>query len=324
MTAPPDGAVAVEGRTRLREILTEAGGVVGSGRSAGAAGPPPVTPFGNAEPVEGEAIAAVAVGEPLAISRDAAFADGIQRYIVEGRIGVIPIVRAHVGAAVLRRHDRVLHPVQYESEEIIVASLDRLPLGVVANLHETGFTVCDCGVGDREHPILDVQLAVQTVEERRRAAERRVATAFRRECPDEWLLVDGSLRAYGKAVRGSRTLGVIKSHETQFFAGRDLETALTLPEAHRTTVFRRTQDSDHGIFSWYVRLWDWVGQDILFGLLRLEREEGEHVVEEVDDVCRWILAERAPIAAPDGRWDRLLYPVREVETYLRARAGSWW
>ena len=324
MTGLAGSEVAAEGRTRLREILTEAGGVVGSGRSAGTAGPPPVTPFGNAEPVEGDAIAAVAVGRPLETSRDAAFADGIQRYIVEGRIGVTPIVRAHVAAAVLRRRDRVLHPMQYESEEIIVASLDRLPDRVVAALHETGFTVCDCGVGDREHPILDVQLAVQTVEERRRVAERRVVTAFRRAFPDEWLIIDGSLRSYGRPVRESRTLGVIKSHETQFFAGRDLETALTLPEGHRTTVFRRTQESDRRIFSWYVRLWDWVGKDILFGLLRLEREEGEHVIEEANDVCRWMLAERAPIAAPDGRWDRLLYPIREVETYLRAKVGSWW
>jgi len=38
-------------------------------------------------------------------------------------------------------------------------------------------------------------------------------------------------------------------------------------------------------------------------------------------VSRWILAERAPLATPDGRWDRLLYPIHEVETFLRARAG---
>lgn len=324
MTLLAGGDLAVEGRQRLREVLAEAGGVMGSGRSAGAAGPRPATPFGSAEPVEGDDIAAVPVGDPLEGSRDAAFADGIQRYIVEGRIGVTPIVRAHVGAAVLRRCDRVLHPVQYEAEEIIVASLDRLPDRVVAALHDTGFTVCDCGVGDREHPILDVQLAVQTVEDRRRRAELRVVTAFRRAFPDDWMVIDGSLRPYGRTVRESRALGVIKSHETQFFAGRDLEIALTLPEGHRTTVFRRTQESYDTILSWYVRLWDWAGEDILFGLLRLECEEGEHVIGEVNDVCRWMLAERAPIATPDGRWDRLLYPIREVESYLRAKAGSWW
>jgi hypothetical protein len=32
------------------------------------------------------------------------------------------------------------------------------------------------------------------------------------------------------------------------------------------------------------------------------------------------VSERAPLATPDRRWDRLLYPIHDVETYLRARA----
>ena len=48
------------------------------------------------------------------------------------------------------------------------------------------------------------------------------------------------------------------------------------------------------------------------------------MVSEPIEVCLRLLAERAPISAPDGRWNRLLYPVREVENFLRAKAGSWW
>jgi hypothetical protein len=57
--------------------------------------------------------------------------------------------------------------------------------------------------------------------------------------------------------------------------------------------------------------------------VRLERPAADGVVEEATAVSRWLLAERAPIAAPDERWDRLLYPIRQVEEYLRARAGGW-
>src|SRR5437764_282836 len=39
-------------------------------------------------------------------------------------------------------------------------------------------------------------------------------------------------------------------------------------------------------------------------------------------IAAWARAQRAPIAPPDRRWDRLLYPTHDVETYLRARAPS--
>lgn len=171
---------------------------------------------------------------------------------------------------------------------------------------------------------MDVQLAVEQIEKRRRRLEERVVEAFRDRHPDEWVVVDGSIRSLSPAVRNSRLVGVIKSHEMQYLAGVDQTKALTLRAGHRTTVFRRVGRNEDSIYSWYLRLWDWDGQDLLFGLVRLERERGDHVLDEVDEVCRWMLAERSPIAAPDGRWDRLLYPIREVEQYLRARAGAWW
>ena len=314
----------VEARRRVREVVLEAGGVVGDGRALAMAGPPLQTPFGTAEPIEGDDVAAVAVGAPAADPRDAAFADGIQRYVVEGRIGLTPVLRAYVSAAVLTRRDRELMPVTHDAEEFVVAPVEQLPDATVAKLHETGLPVRDCGSGDRTHPILDVQLAVQEIERRRRGAEVRAVTEFRGRDPDTWLVVDGSLRGYSDAIRESRVLGAIKSHETQFLAGLDLETALTLPEAHRTTVFRRMGAREGTIYSWYLRLWDWTEQDILFGLLRIERERGPDVLDEIGDVCRWLLAERSPLSTPDSRWDRLLYPIHEVENFLKAKAGSWW
>ena len=313
----------VEARRRLKEVLAESGGVPGSTRSAGYIGSPIQSPFASAVPVEGTEIAAVHVSGRVAESLDAAFADGIQRFVVEGWIGMTPILRAYVAAAVLYRHDRVLSPVNHAAREFIVAPLDRLPAAVVAGLRATGLPVHDSGMAEREHPLLDVQDAVREIERERRRLEVATVSDFRRSSPDPWIVVDGSLRPFAHELRASRALGVIKSHETQYFAGVDLETALTLPEGHRTTVFRRVGAEEHILYSWYLRLWDWRGQDILHGLLRIEREQGRHVINEVDEICRWLLAERAPISAPDGRWDRLLYPIREVENFLRAKAGSW-
>jgi hypothetical protein len=39
-----------------------------------------------------------------------------------------------------------------------------------------------------------------------------------------------------------------------------------------------------------------------------------------DRISRWLLAETTPLSLPDARWDRLLYPIRDCEEFLRARA----
>ena len=61
-------------------------------------------------------------------------------------------------------------------------------------------------------------------------------------------------------------------------------------------------------------------------LLRPQRVEcyaGTGSVARADEVSGWLLQERAPLSTPDGRWDRLLYPIHRVEELLRARAGTW-
>jgi hypothetical protein len=68
--------------------------------------------------------------------------------------------------------------------------------------------------------------------------------------------------------------------------------------------------------SWYLRLRDPNGRDPLWGLLRIEVPEAD--AERVDLVSRWVLAEAAPLALPDPRWDTLVYGVRDCEEYLRA------
>jgi hypothetical protein len=316
-----------ESRRRLREMLSAAGGVLGAGDYAGVMPPAITTPYGSAEPVEGDEVVAVPVVGPSESPVDAAFADGIQRYVVEGWFGLAPVIRAYVAAAVLERTDRTLVPVKHRTEEFLVAPLEHLPPRVVDRLTQFPMSVYDCRGAERPHPLLDVQRAVGMVEDRRRAIEVEIIEAHRRECRGDYLVVDGSLRGLGaggaEGAGGATLLGVIKSHETQFLRGADLEAALTLREGYRTTVFRRLAEGGAPMYSWYLRLWDWNERDILYGLIRLERFPGREVVDEVDRTSRWLLAERAPLSAPDARWDRLLYPVHAVEEFLKAKAGGW-
>lgn len=288
--------------------------------------PPPIpTPFATADHVEGAAIEAVDLGGPATPPDRISFLDGIQRFAVEGRIGLVPVVRGYVAAAALRRESGVLHVADVEAEEFLVVPLRQLTDEQRQALGSAGLPMHEPVGGERAHPIVDVQLAAQAVEERREAVELRVARRHLATSPDEWLVVDGSIAGLSEASTAeSKVLGVIKSHETQFLAGRDLDVALTLPVGHRTSVFARGGGARARVFTWYLRLWPWEEHDLLHGLVRIECPATTGALAEATSVSRWLLAERAPLSAPDGRWDRLLYPVRQVETYLRANAGGWW
>lgn len=283
----------------------------------------PESAFGDASPVEGDVIRALPIEGLPEVPGRVGFTDGFQRCGVEGWVGVCPVVRASVSAATLLRSGRALEPVAFESEDFLVAPLDALDPDVAADLQRNGLPLVDVGTSERRHPILDLRRAVQLVQQRRRESELKVAVTFRDRFPDTWLLVDGSLRGYDRLGGQTRLLGVIKSHETQYLAGADLEVALRLAANHRTSVFERWGSAEPPVYSWYVRLWDWAGHELLFGLVRLERPAGAEVVNEADAISGWILSERAPLAGDRQRWDRFLYPIHEAEAYLQARAGGW-
>ena len=135
------------------------------------------------------------------------------------------------------------------------------------------------------------------------------------------MVVDGQLSVSAQLARHPRALGVIKSHGAQFLEGRHLERALTVPAAHRTSVFRVL--GGHGrtaVDSWYLRLWPWAGNDLYYGLLRIEARAHATTIAQAGGVSGWLFGERSPLSAPDARFDRLLYPIHDVETYLRSRA----
>ncbi len=308
----------------LSQAILAAGGTVPNAVAAHSRIPQPVeAPFATADTVEHDPVRAIGLGTAGTPPSEIAFLDGVQWYGVAGRFGLVPVVRGRVAAAVLARQGQELVAQFVGGEEFIVVPVDRLPGEGITVLEQTGLTLLDSRAGDRPHPIADVYFAARVVESRREAVELDVGGKYLEKDRGGWLVVDGSLSGYDWVDNRTQLLGVVKSHETQFLQGLDLETALTLPSQHRTSVFARRVRGRRRVYTWYLRLWPPEGHDLLHGLVRLERPAADGVVEEATAVSRWLLAERAPIAAPDERWDRLLYPIRQVEEYLRARAGGW-
>jgi hypothetical protein len=273
--------------------------------------------------VEGSAVRAVPVGPAEAAPRGIGFADGVQRWGIEGHFGLVPVARAQVAAGVLVRDDGALRAAERMAEEFLVVPAGRLGAREREAIAGLGLPLREAEAGPRPHPLLDRWAAAQVVERRREALEREVCRRFLEGRPGAWLIVDGGVAGLRGVPGAERAIGVAKQHETQFLDGPDLEVALTAPAGNRSSVFARELDDGTVLLSWYLRLWPWTDEDLLHGLTRVERTAGEGVVEDADRVSRWLLAERAPIAGRDSRWDRLLYPLHEVETLLRAQAGGW-
>jgi hypothetical protein len=78
------------------------------------------------------------------------------------------------------------------------------------------------------------------------------------------------------------------------------------------------------VASWYLRLRDPAGRDPMWGLVRIEAalpdaaESPAAVEARFDAASRAVLAEAAPLALPDGRWDKMVYPIRDCEQFLKA------
>jgi hypothetical protein len=118
---------------------------------------------------------------------------------------------------------------------------------------------------------------------------------------------------------------VIKSHRTIWVDGDALATVLSLRQGERSSaILIEPREHSRGrraapVLSWYLRLRDPAGRDSLWGLVRVEVAIGAaDLSARADEVSRWILAESAPLALPDARWDKMVYGVRNCEEYLRA------
>ena len=306
------------------DAILAAGAVPASYVPDASAGRTDLEEFTGADGVEDVALRTYSVADSHPLAPGAvAFLDGIEQWRVVAYDGVTPIVRGYVAAAVRRRGaDRRLRTAAQASRELAITRIESLAAPLRRALAASGVDVLGLAEEDVGQPSRAIQAARRELERARLAQERALAE----QClaalgPNEWLVVDGVLSDSAALSAHPRALGVIKSHGAQYFEGAELERALTLPAGHRTSVFQpKKRGARRAIHSWYLRLWPWEGNDLLYGLLRVEALADAATVARASAVSAWLMRERSPLSTPDARWDRLLYPIHDVETYLRSRA----
>ncbi|MBI1968220.1 MAG: hypothetical protein HYS40_09530 [Gemmatimonadetes bacterium] len=304
------------------DAMRAAGAVPASYVPEGSLGRTDLEEVAGAEAVENAELRVHPADAPGLSPPAASFLDGLQYWKVVFYDGVLPIVHVHVACAVRRRGaDRKLRTADHATRDFHLAHLAGLKPAVRRLLDEGGLSVVDLPDGAAAQPGRAQEAARRAVENARVALEKEVGErCAARLGPDEWLVQDGLLSESAVLSGHPRALGVIKSHGAQYFEGPELERALTIPAGHRTSVFRPRGRARHEVYSWYLRLWPWEGNDLLFGLLRIEARAHPDTVARASAISGWLVRERAPLSTPDARWDRLLYPIHDVESYLKALA----
>ena len=250
-----------------------------------------------------------------------AFLDGVQESRVVKHAHGVPIVWGRIAAVIRRRRERRLttweHPIVegrfYAPLSLIDATTRRALADVL--LVDTSPSDGD-GILSR-HPAHVIEQALHAVQRDRERAERTLAEQW---CASmqEPLLVDGSISGSDIVAAHGCAVGVVKSHRQLYASAALLDVILGLACGERTPVVRIAPRNRTSVHSWYLRLRDGVAHDALWGIVRVEVAESDDPSGRADEVSRWVLAERAPLALPDARWDRMAYPVRECEEFLRA------
>ena len=277
------------------------------------------------ELLEGKRIEAIDInGDPIA--HFTAFLDGTQSSRVTHYITGVPIVHGTVAAVVRERRDRRM--ATWRAPLVgrrLYAPLAMLS-GKAANaLAASGADVVDTSEKrdiDSIHPFALQDVALQAVQRDRSALERALAEAWA-ESQSDALFIDGGISESAAVATSPAVVGVVKTHQQLYVHGDDLATILQLRAGQRTSVTRVSPRSRTPVASWYLRLRDPQGHDPLWGLVRVEIAEPKgartrQVAERAELVSRWVMAEALPLALPDGRWDKMVYGIRDCEEFLRA------
>lgn len=252
------------------------------------------------------------------------FLDGVQEsHTVCWYEQLFPIVVGTVAAVIRERVDRHLgtwrEPIVRRRLYVPFAHVPRalldgiLPDELLVDVSVSGGDAPSASL----HPLHVLEETRHAVERDRESAEAELAEAW---CASESraLYVDGSISGGEHVARASTAVGVIKSHRTLYASGDALRTIVGLGKGERSSVLRVAPRFRSSVLSWYLRLRDPTGHDALWALVRVEAADSERSLRHADEISRWILAEGAPTAMPDSRWDRMSYGVRNCEEFLRA------
>lgn len=255
----------------------------------------------------------------------AAFLDGTQASRVLQHANGIPLIVGTVAAVVRVRHERRLSTWRHSATARLYAPRRLLDRPWNAAIDALEIECVDLSAEDGEliaHPYAVRDAAVHRVQRDREEAEYALSTAWCDEMTES-LFVDGGLSGNERVASSPIAVGVVKSHRTLYAEGDGLRVVLGLQVGERSSVFRITSPRRTAVASWYLRLRDAIDRDPMWGLVRVEVTEPastRDLTNRADEVSRWILAERTPIAAPDSRWDTMVYGIRDCEEFLKATA----
>jgi hypothetical protein len=254
-----------------------------------------------------------------------AFLDGTQTSRVLDFAGGIAVVYGTVAGVIrVRRNRRLATWRQPAVSCALYVPRRSVAADYWAALGTLGLPVVDTSdesVAEPQHPFALRDAAVHRVQKDREQVEQRLAERW---CALEkgMLFIDGGISGSERVAVSACTVGVVKSHRTLYAEGEELQGIFELRRSERSSVFRITSPKRIPVASWYLRLRDPAGHDPLWGLVRVEIAQpsaGDRTVgERADAVSRWVLAETAPVALPDARWDKMVYGVRDCEEFLRA------
>jgi hypothetical protein len=258
-----------------------------------------------------------------------AFVDGIQESRVVGYAGSVPIIHGIIGAVVRERVERRLTTWTHEFKSRLYAPRDFLRRDVDAALSALGEDTVDItprrsdGEVETEgrHPFAIAETAVNVVRKHRESLEARLAERWisERRLP---VYIDGGISNSQDLASSELAVGVIKSHRTIYADADALDKVLHLPAASRTSVFEVSSANRWRtpVASWYLRLRESHPNDLVHGLVRIEVSLGDpkSLAERADRVSGWVLAEAAPLALPDSRWDTMAYGIRDYEQFLKS------
>lgn len=285
----------------------------------------------RAQVVEGATVRAHAV-DAADDPQFTAFLDGTQASRVLDFVNGVAVLHGTIAAVVRERRNRRMMTWNHAVEHRVYAPRRALPDAYWPSLEELGLGVVDtsdeaaAGGGSPAHPFTLRDSAIHRVGRDRERLEQRLA--------DRWcgaqqrmLYIDGGISGASERVATAAcTVGVVKSHRTLYVEGEDLTRVLALRPGERSSVLRITSPRRLPVASWYLRLRDPLGRDPMWGLVRVEVADipvadSASFAARADEVSRGILAEVTPLALPDGRWDKMVYGIRDCEEFLRAVTG---
>ncbi len=271
------------------------------------------------------------------VPRDAhfdGFLDGIQRSTTIAYVDGVPLLHGTAAAAIRERNvdGRMTTWRSPQIEHAIYASRALLGDNTWAQLTDVldvrGHVVRDSDNSlpvPSRHPSSLLRQGLDALSRVRNDMERALGETWCDAHADRPLYVDGSLRTSHAMLRSAGAVGVVKSHATLYLPDDALPLVTGLEAGYRTSVLAALDSTGRPrFFTWYLRLRSAIGRDPFFGLIRVEcgiRDSDAAQAERHADCCsEWLLAERAPIAKPDARWDVMPYAIRDCEVYLRAVA----